>query len=371
MTYKVVLLLISLYTFFTFISCSNSNHLEESTIRYESEMIDGKKLVLVDSVLFRYSEGKRIGGIRGIYKFKNYFLIPDNMYKCVHVFDEDLNYIKRVGNEGRGPGEFTTTPFVIDTFSDELKIFKVLEKKICLYDNNLNFAREVSLPDEFYYQFRNPIEVDNKFLFSVAFPSNITKVQYYKEYNSLSLINGTNYQYERDIFPWDEIYHLIDYGGYSTLTFGVHLANVKHGGFYAAQSASIYLSCFDKAFSQIKIFGVKSKFYKDPPKMKVNETQKSFKTIVKLLSNVSFLRHIYYDNKNKWLVVNYRNETEESIYAKDYFLAENYIQIYNEDHDCIFDGKINGLYQLNHEGKIYLLEKETPEAMLIKIYELK
>ena len=88
-----------------------------------------------------------IGRIDKIFFYENHFYILDQVLgKGVFVFDENGNFIRRIGRIGKGPGEYDVpNDMAIDMFSGRLLIFCNNSKKLIAYDFNGNFIEEVKL----------------------------------------------------------------------------------------------------------------------------------------------------------------------------------------------------------------------------------
>jgi hypothetical protein len=59
-----------------------------------------------------------IGTLYGVAVYNDYLIVRDD--KQVYLFDTDGNFIRKIGANGRGPAEYTTSRFYVDKFNDQI-----------------------------------------------------------------------------------------------------------------------------------------------------------------------------------------------------------------------------------------------------------
>lgn len=142
-------LAISLLTTFLFFSCNSAApsgperlHLANAIDSDESRDFNG--LVEVESIIpLETSDTVLLTDIRKIIHSNNLLFILDTDTR-LWLFDMQGNFIRKIGQEGQGPGEYPElADFAIDTQRSEVYINSVL--KIVLYDFEGNYKREVNL----------------------------------------------------------------------------------------------------------------------------------------------------------------------------------------------------------------------------------
>ena len=87
-----------------------------------------------------------IGLIGSINFYKqDYMLISDPIKKVIHVFDLRGNYVKKLGREGRGPGEFMQVSSV-KVIEDQLYVLDIVMNQLHLFSlDDLAFLRTTNI----------------------------------------------------------------------------------------------------------------------------------------------------------------------------------------------------------------------------------
>jgi len=347
------------------LSCTENRN----TNKYESKHITDYYLTLIDSIKYSYEKNYFIGKIGYSNVWKDYFIFTDTKQKKVFIFDKDFNLIKSVGGIGRGPGEYVNSPQIV-LGANSLILFDPQQKLLNYYDTNFDIIEVKKIDSKFIYQYAPAVEIEGKFVFSISFPDEITDPEYYNKYNSLIWLDN-KLEYVDNFFKWDQVYLDVSTFSYACHNFGVLLAETEDNKFFALQEASDVIYKFDSNLRIDTLFGAKPKYFRQPPEgITPKEIQKSFDSAIKYFSQITTKSKIDYDNSNHSLMVEYRNTVEENYKKLDSFLGERYLQIFNKDFNVIYDHVINGIFLFPYMGKIYILEEETPNYFLVKIYEL-
>lgn len=351
-------------------SCSeDKNNSSSSSFNIiKSEFVDGNSLLLTDSLILYNTKENFIGAVGNIYYWRDYFLISDYVRKCLHVLDTNMTYVKKLGKEGKGPGEFTSSPILVKESDSTLKIVKPLEKKICVYNEELHLIGEYNLPNKFNYQFRLPLETDSLIIFPIGYPGSLADVSYYENHKSLALINKYNWEHDKDIFNFDPIYHDERYSGYTGSYFGVILCSMNNGRILAIQRASNMLTIFDNKYKQKLKFGIESKFYKKPQMKTLKEVQQSYDAFTDFGTKNTLITNLHYDFIKEWSIISFINKSKEAYTSRDKSQGTKFLQIYNSEYNCIIDESINGVFLFSINGEIYILREESPERLVIEKY---
>jgi|GEM_PF-6986288 len=103
---------------------------------YTSKYKDNYKLKVIDSLTYYYKDTLFIGRVHDIQLIGNKILISDFFLKKIWLFSKELNLIKTIGGEGRGPGEYTYPPNIM---YDSNYIWLTTGRIIDKYNQNLEF----------------------------------------------------------------------------------------------------------------------------------------------------------------------------------------------------------------------------------------
>lgn len=114
----------------------------------------------------------------------------------LYVFDEHLRFLRTVGNNGRGPGEYVY-PQNIFIKEDELYITDAGRNKIILYEYQTGFSEEWELADRYYAMYRFTMDDSNNFYFSSPLGKPIHKVVGIKTVSHITNF-GDFIQYENE-----------------------------------------------------------------------------------------------------------------------------------------------------------------------------
>lgn len=152
----------------------NANH--EEAFNYSS-IFKNAKIIIPE-----FTDNSIIGYIDKIHVFDNYILILDrnmfNMSQVLFVFDTQGNFIRRIGNIGKGPGEYTAiSDFTVDD-SGFVYILDTHKHNILKYDVNTgNYINTVNIAGEGSVRSHH-ISLKNNLLFADAYFNQVTKDNY-------------------------------------------------------------------------------------------------------------------------------------------------------------------------------------------------
>ena len=363
---KILHFIIASILSLTFICCSN--HVNSY---YHSKLELQYKLVKIDSLIFENTPSLYLGAIGKVYPWKKFILIQD-MVKCnIAVFNFKLEYLFSVGKKGRGPGEYTIPPFIVQSNdTGEIFLLDVPAKKIDKYDNNFKLISEYSLPDNFYYSPFSSLKTKNTFIFSAIFPFPINNDEYFKKYKALISVNG-NYKYQKNFLSWDEIYLNSKYDAYTRNNISVNLCTGRSDEFYAQQKSSFIIHIFNKNLKLVKSFGILPKYFIKPPTdISASQTQINLESFFNFESKTTAFRNIYYDIKESRVYIGYLKHSKRAFYDKNAMENLFYLQVYGKNYNCIYDNRIPGKFLFARDGKIYILNAENEKYFKINVYKL-
>lgn len=348
--YFIIIILLSI----SFLTCN-----ENKNVKYESKFLNRYELKQLDSLLFFNSDSIYLGQIKDVKYFNGNILITDKLLKKLWIFDNQLKLKRIIGGEGEGPGEYVNAPFILPLDTSFILV-DWSKYKIDFYNKNFLFEKSRKYPSKFIFDPIYPIKVGNNLIFSAS-------EDLMKKNNSIVILdlelNPIN-----TLLKWEPIYQKKDpYGIYNPF---VLLSNGRSNTFFARQQASLNIYHYDEKLKLKKIFGTKPKFFKDPPNKNFQEIMQSVENTAKYVSSITKFILMEYDEKNNFLFVNYVNYTEEASYNHSDLSGEHFLQIYNHNYDCIFDGEIPGKLAFVSDGKIYILTDERPEYIKFKIFRL-
>lgn len=150
--FKNLGLMFSVIIPFFFLSCNTTTQSSFPTLNLENAKNNNsgtdcqEKIKVVDLIPLETSETVLLADVRKIVPSNDLLFILDTEYK-LRLFDKKGNFIREIGQEGQGPGEYSMlTDFTIDNERKEVYMNDVL--KIVVYDYEGNFKRNVSLKDD-------------------------------------------------------------------------------------------------------------------------------------------------------------------------------------------------------------------------------
>ncbi|MFA3782595.1 hypothetical protein ABRY23_05960 [Melioribacteraceae bacterium 4301-Me] len=344
---------------------------------YPSKMLGGYKLSLIDSLIYQSTDSSFISQTHDIMFYKNYILISDYNFAKVWILslpnengtrnksDKDLKLVKSLGRKGHGPQEYTYPPNIIFA-NDTLFLVDSKFRSVNIYDSKFNFIKTAKLPKEIVFPGYAPIFNGNKFIFFGFKPEGFS----YDELSDIPSLFAfdSNFHLTKGFFPWDKEYE--NKTAYLLDNLKVLLCNGDLNDFFAKQTGTFKIVRFNKDFNKVKVFGIKPQHFKYPPDLKFEDVQKSAESAVDFTSNTTKFLKIDYDKKNAHLFINYVNLEKNFFYERTLLLGNHYLQVYNRDYNCIYDGLIPGKLAFVNDSMIYILTDERPKFIKIKVYKL-
>jgi hypothetical protein len=116
------------------------NKIPELKILSYSDLFDSIRLIKLET-----KKESLIGRIDKILFYNNFYLILDMVQsKAVFQFDDEGNFLRKIGQKGKGPGEFLEPyDIAIDQFSNKIIIYS--GRKLLFYDFQGNYIEEIKL----------------------------------------------------------------------------------------------------------------------------------------------------------------------------------------------------------------------------------
>ncbi len=354
-------------------SCSANNAQDKHV--YSSKLLNTRaSLVLVDSLVFVYTDSSYIGRIGYVAQWQDYLLVEDRRFKCLWVFDRQMHCIKIIGKQGHGPGEYLNScvPFVSES---KLYLLDSRQKKLDEYDQALQRVKEVRLPPSFAPGANQGIPLQGRWILSGLHLGNqksvLVDANYVRNNKSLFVFDSL-WNYQTSFFDWDEMYADKLQSSFNTTASEVNLAVGRGQTLYAQQIGTYTIAWFDKQLNLVRMFGYKSGFLKPPPKNEVLLKGDNSKSRASLLfTNCSLYQKLCYDSTTHTVLSYFSNPTDNSFYKRDALSDKHYLQIYDATSlDCIFDDAISGVLLFVSNGTLNILTEESPQRFVVKSYRI-
>lgn len=116
------------------------------TIKESSSLKLSQYFNKVKYVTLELTDNSMVGNVSGIKCYDGRMYVLDSyVAKCLFVFTADGRFVKKIGTQGRGPGEFR---FFIRDFcmADEMLYLLVDQNRVLEYDSDGNFKKEYKIP---------------------------------------------------------------------------------------------------------------------------------------------------------------------------------------------------------------------------------
>lgn len=163
-------------------------------------------------------------------------LVGDRYEKVIHIFDSGGNYVKKIGGEGNGPGEFESI-FQIKIHSDQLLAFDRFQFRTTFFSiNSLDlievqkaYINRAPQREELKGQFAHPVSLISDDLFIVGFLSEPRNANYGTEKYNLDEERSVRYYVmdrEGKVIS-DMITELKDLKNITAVVDGRHLFNMR------------------------------------------------------------------------------------------------------------------------------------------------
>jgi hypothetical protein len=366
---KLLIILVLLATLVS--SCGR----QENDVFYESTLeLSDIRLEAADSLVFFYPDSARIGRIGAVMPWKNYILVEDLRFMRLWVFDQQMNLVRIVGREGRGPGEYNSScsPIVSDKY---LYLLDKNMRRVDKYDSAFQRILDINTPPEFALK-GSGLVANNRVVLSATYLGGQKMVPINKKYvqnNKSAFLFDSTWKYTGvSIFPWDELYEDESHSSFNATTSEVCFSQGRSGSFYAQQVGSYKIAHYDSTFNLIKLFGYKSQYRKEPPTNEFISKANTSKSRGSLLfAHSSLYTNIVFDEMHNIVGTYLSNATEESFYKRDNLADKHYLQLYDAtSYNCIYDGEIAGILLYVQHGKLVLLTEQSPQRFVMKRYTI-
>jgi hypothetical protein len=171
----------------------------------------------------------------------------------------------------------------------------------------------------------------------------------------------------RSFGAWDETYFEVEHDAYSRNQKDADFSSASQGGFFAHQRATFRIEQFDSNLRRIRSFGVRPSYWRDPPRVPYLQTQSSVKALSEFIGSCTTYWKMCYDDETGYLLLDYANLDKDYFFRRTLLAGQHYLQIYNSDYDCIFDGPIPGVLAFVKSGRVYVLTHEQPEFIRMEV----
>jgi hypothetical protein len=330
-----------------------------------SKKIDGYKLMKADSLIYYNTAESFIGSPTQVEYWNNYILVSDRAQTTVFILDSKMNLIKKIGNKGRGPNEFIREPrIILEDSTFLLHSMNMLER----YSSKLLFVEKIKLPEKLIFQkgLNEDIMFGDKFVFSAHEPDWFN----FNGYKPIYVLTERFKNY-LNLGKWDEIYTDPAYSAYTSEQSIVLFAKNHKSSFFAKQQASNIIQHYNSSFNIINQFCYIPSFFRKLPKVTIKEYQKNYETVISYVKNITYCYKLCYDEKKQHLIVGYFHLPKDYKQGVQFTGGEYYINIFDKDYNCIYDGSSPGLLEFVKGGKIYFRSDFTEEHFTLIECELK
>jgi hypothetical protein len=339
----------------------------QGSIEHLSQLLDTHRLTVVDSLMFRNRSEVFVGQVRDICAWRDKILISDMFANAVWVFDDSLRFLRKLGQKGKGPGEFATAPHIL---SEEKRVWfvdKALHRVSC-FDSNLSYVGQRTLPKGYYFE-PNGVRLERYFLFLGGFDRVLDSPEHLRALPPYVLLDS-NLRMVSRLGQWDQRYFDSDWESYARNLKDADFAPIPSGGFFAHQRATYRILEYDADFNLKAAFGLSPKHWRDPPKISYQQTQSSIAALSDFIGSSTTYWGIGFDSENHHVVVNYANLNKDYFFKRTLLAGKHYLQIYDRTYDCIADAEVRGKLAFVKSGKIYVLSEERPEYIKLLSYRV-
>lgn len=336
-------------------SCT-SNHKDTVDVKYKPKA----KLVLQKKMVYPDSGEVYIGDIKNMVVIKNRIYISDRTNFKIHVFNKNLKYIKSSPGYGRGPGEFTTSPYLSNN-NGKIMICGVHPHKIEYLDSNFVVYKSITEPLTYTTDASvTPVFRKNKILIP-AFNRIISR----RSKNYSGITTAVLFKYNGDIInnicPIDNIYNIHSVWAYYNHPWTM-VSNGFHKSFIILQAATTKFQNYDKNGNYIQTLHYKPRFYIDPPSYTWQQLRAMTREDVykNYYTKETYLKSLFFDERNNLLYLNYERQTMNDLYTRSLFDRNNWLAVIDSLGECIYDDKIEGFMGDVADGIIYSVVKDNP-----------
>lgn len=357
--YKIVLFATVLLSSF---SCSEK--VDENESVYISKKMNSYTLEKVDSLVFTNSDSIFIGRTRDYSKWNDYILITDHIFNKLWVFDESLTLLKTLGGEGRGPGEFSFAPVILEVDTGII-LCDFTSWRLSFYDHELNFVKTMPFNSERIIYPSKPIFIKNRFIFTGGGTTTIRE-ELFDSYGSIVSFD-MNFEFRDEFLEYDDYYKKRDaYVMYHLLTL---LCKGSDNSFFAVQQAVSKIYHLNNEGNLIKKVLFKPLEFKIPPEKTFQEVSKSIESAGDFAAQTTQYYRMDYDSVYEQLFINYINVSKEFWIERDLLGGEQYLIGFDQNYNTILDEKIDGILAFVDNGRIYVLSEENPIEIKFTVYK--
>lgn len=345
-------------------SCRGISPEEDKT--YTSRPLHTHTIQRVDSLIFRATDSCYISRVGRVGLWRGSILISDFYQKKVFVFDKALRLQRVVGRKGKGPGEFGSFPGIVP-MADKLALVDDVLRRVSFWSKDFSFLASRPLPQE-YFIYRDGIYVGDKFVFPGNKDKRLVEVDDFRALHPLVVCDST-LNNPQELWDWDEVYLSAEPAlwTYARANTKPRVALGPNGTFYANQEATWRIAHFGRGREVLKVFGLKPVAYKVPPRISDRGTLEKMSDYAG--QTTSFFS-LLCDTLTGFTFLNYFNARPDIAFRRTMLAGDHFLQVFNEDYDCVFDGPIPGYLAFVEDGHVVVLAEERPEHIKFLIYRL-
>jgi hypothetical protein len=320
-----------------------------------------------DTLTFHSSDSVFITRTAQIASWREWVLISDFYEKKVWIFDTLMAYKSFIGRRGGGPGEFLYFPTIISAL-DYVWLLDGGLKRATRYGPDFTVHTTQALPSGYFFR-REGIFRGGKFILAMQPARMLEKVEDLRNEHPITVLDG-NFQEVSRFWEWDDGYfeNTIAMQTFAYQNADILLASGWDEGFFGLQKAVYWVTHFNRDLEKMRKFGTKPGHWKDPPSIPYEQTAYSPEMISNYAGSTTQFLKLDCDTLYRRVFVNYVNLDSSVFFERTMLAGKHYLQIYNEDYDCIFDGEIPGKLAFVRNGKVYVQTHEEPEFIRFVVF---
>lgn len=335
----------------------------------QSKAVYGHQIVSEDSLIFRATDSIFISRTAQIASWNNKILISDFYQKRVWVFDKSFILTRSIGQKGKGPGEFINFPGIVAS-KDRLWLIDEGNYRVTAFDSLYRLISIHKLPAGYSLD-RFPIYIKGKFVFDGHRTHLMHEPSDFKKYKPITILD-TAFNVISEFWEWRSEYFSEELATKTFAQSNPHVLLARGAGesFFALQKASFWITHFDNDLREIREFGIKPRFFKEPPSIPYEQTAYSPEMISNYAGKTTMFLSLACDTTSGYVYLNYVNLHNDVFFQRTMLAGEHYIQVYDKNYDCILDEQIPGKLAFVEKNMIFVLAEEKPELIKLKTFTI-
>lgn len=134
--------------FLFFVSCNSKFHKNETFREDSRKLLNTSDLIdtnFIQTIVLETTSGNLISRVKQIFLTENHLFILNKIPSEIFMFDKDGKYIRKIGQQGRGAGEYLNIENIyVDENKQEIVLLDSKNCKIFIYNYNGDFIKTIS-----------------------------------------------------------------------------------------------------------------------------------------------------------------------------------------------------------------------------------